>query len=712
MLRKINIFLLLLITTLLIACKSGEKIEIELDLKNEELEVSNDYEAKLIVLKESFKIEVVLPGNGKKYNLIVNDKKIKDFKVNNNLLTYEFKGSDYLNNNDYANFKIYYDLAGGNLNSSELSLLNKHTTLLINAKDDAFSEEFTVFKKGQKGLRFHKKIFLKYDKDLNIYIPIYADYAEKSVEEIEVSDYDYIIGAHYYNEQPDNDVIIGNLFKDDVLNKVFVTDKDFYQEGTTMISIYDKDNLYMKYEANKNITLPDPKFDNVIFKGWVEDDKIIQNIDKVKVSDNLNFTKVVAKWENPGIEVLKDYLDTLIKTDLDKDINLPNSYAGYDISWESSNENILTNEGKFNTPYQFEEVKLKAKIKDLDGITSELEYKLNPKVKKDLSSNIASSYVYREYSKTNDYFYETLDIINTAFILADKDGNLNGLSYLSNVENHIMPKAKEYGNWVIMSVGPSSEWSAFSKDSKTVTNFANNIVNIINQYGFDGVDIDWETPRKGEEKQYTNLIKEVYEKVKANNPNHLVTTAITGGPYQPPMYDLTNSFKYLDYVNIMTYGMITNNGGYQNALYTSTSYHNQTYNLGRTLNKVSIHDSIPIFTNYGFEKSQLIIGVAFCGMRQVRTESGNYVASGSLDYNDIQSLLENENYEEYFDEAANVPYIIKKDGSEFYSYDNYRSILEKSIYAKEEKLGGVMFWEFAHDVNNNLLKAIKDGLNK
>ena len=38
------------------------------------------------------------------------------------------------------------------------------------------------------------------------------------------------------------------------------------------------------------------------------------------------------------------------------------------------------------------------------------------------------------------------------------------------------------------------------------------------------------------------------------------------------MYDLVNSGKYLDYINVMTYGMSSSSGNYQNALYYRSGY--------------------------------------------------------------------------------------------------------------------------------------------
>ena len=212
-------------------------------------------------------------------------------------------------------------------------------------------------------------------------------------------------------------------------------------------------------------------------------------------------------------------------------------------------------------------------------------------------------------------------------------------------------------------------------------------------------------------------MKVVYEKVKANNPNHLVTTAITGGMWQPPRYDLTNSNQYLDYINLMTYGMTNSNGQYQNPLYRSTVNDYPTFLAGRTLGSASIDESVQFLKNtYGVHYNKIIVGLAFYGIRQVRTYDtvnntySSWGRSGSVYYNDIVlNYLSNDDYIKRYDTNAGVPYIVKADGTEFISYDNPRSILEKTAYVIEQGLGGVMFWEYGTDTTNTLLEAIDQG---
>ncbi len=411
------------------------------------------------------------------------------------------------------------------------------------------------------------------------------------------------------------------------------------------------------------------------------------------------------------------YLSNLIPNELSSDISLPNSYRDYLISWESSNPEILSNSGIYNRPYQKTLVTLSAII-NLGEYKMTKTYNIEVIGYKSLSAPLVSSYIYRDYNLVTDSFFDTVDIINCAFIRANSDGTLSGTSVLSNINNYIMPKAHENGNWVIFSISPDSEWADVSSNTTRINNFADNIVAMINTYGFDGVDIDWETPTSDQATHFTQMMSIIYAKVKENNPNHLVTAAIAGGMWQPPRYDLTNSVQYLDYINMMTYGMVSNNGYYQNALSRSTAFADATNSVGKTLTSCSIEESIEIYHSYGVLNSKIIVGVAFYGIIQTRSYDSStqtwsaWTKSSSISYTSIvNNYLNNSNYNYYYDRNAKVPYIISTDGTVFISYDNPRSILDKSEYIIEEGLAGMMYWENGLDQTGALLLAMDSGLN-
>jgi chitinase len=311
--------------------------------------------------------------------------------------------------------------------------------------------------------------------------------------------------------------------------------------------------------------------------------------------------------------------------------------------------------------------------------------------------------------------FDTLDIINCGFIKVNPDATLTGDTVLRNVRNFILPKAHEHGDYVIMTISTSETgWADIARSPELINKLGVNIVQMINDYGFDGVDIDWECPTLEEKANFTSMMSVIYAKVKANNPHHLVTAAIGGGRWQAPLYDLENSQYYLDYINMMTYSMGFSGGNYQNALYPRTTFHNDLFKAGKTLSYCSIDDSVAFFqNNYHVPGGKIIVGLAFYGMKQVSSGDSNWSKAGSIFYHEIvKDYLNNSLYQDYYDEVSCVPYLISNDGTVFISYDNETSVKAKCQYVLDKGLGGVMYWENGTDLTGTLLSAVKEGLTK
>ncbi|MBO7080323.1 MAG: hypothetical protein J6W64_11115 [Bacilli bacterium] len=357
-------------------------------------------------------------------------------------------------------------------------------------------------------------------------------------------------------------------------------------------------------------------------------------------------------------------------------------------------------------------------LEDSDTVSYEITVKSNYKA---LTKPIASGYLYSNYSTTSDETFEILDVVNCAFATANASASITGSTFFNNCVNYVIDRAHEEGCYVIMSIAPSSEWVTIANPAnELVETFANNIVAKINQYGFDGVDLDWEFPESSQKTWFTELARVVREKVKANNPHHLVTAAVGGGMWQPPRYDLTNSKAYLDYINLMCYDMVQADGSYQNGLYRTTSYHDNVNNVGRTYTtSCSVKESVDfIKSNYSIPNEKIVVGVPFYAVKQTRSYddvNGTWSAwkkSSSPGYTTVKGLLSNNDYTYRFDNNAKVPYIIKNDGTEFYSFDDPTSIACKCEYIIEQELGGMMYWQNGADTTGDLLNAMKTGLSK
>ena len=399
---------------------------------------------------------------------------------------------------------------------------------------------------------------------------------------------------------------------------------------------------------------------------------------------------------------------------IDSNVHLLKGLGDIEIEW-SSDSIYLSSDGKYMRPKEDMVVALKANL-TYNNKTVIKEVNFNLKGYKKLE-NIASGYVYRGYDQLTDEFFETMDIIYCAFLTFNSDGSFKAnTTVLENIQKYVLTKAHKKGIYVVASLGgggeePRKAFVEVCKKSETRKAFIDNVIYIVNRFGFDGVDIDWETPTSSEAPYFTLLVQELNEKLKENNPSHLLTAAITGGKWQPPRYDLVNSGKYLDYVNVMTYGMCYSNGNYHNALYESRTYNDLENGVGNTLESCSIEESIVVFNNLSVSNDKLIFGAAFYGVRQKKTD-GVWSSNGSVSYTSIKELMDSDNYIYIYDSNAGVPYLINKDKNIFISFDDTRSILEKCEYLKETGCAGIMYWENGLDTTGDLVNAINEGLKK
>lgn len=405
-----------------------------------------------------------------------------------------------------------------------------------------------------------------------------------------------------------------------------------------------------------------------------------------------------------------DEIKTFLETEynsyytITEDMNLIDSYNEIQFTWKSSHNEVISSGGIFRTPVSDITVTLSAYVGDTLICEFEVVAKGSGK-----SNALATGYIYTPYSTITQNAMNVLDIIYCAFLDIDAEANFtNETRMTNNINNYIKPLALISGTKIVISVnqGASGAFSSVAASQTLREKLANNIVAFIENVGIDGIDIDWETPSSSEASNFTLLMKEIYEKVKAKNPKYLVTAAIGGGKWQPPKYDLPNSRNYLDYVNLMTYSMATGNGYYQNALFKSTK--------GATLTSCTIEESVELYNGYGIENNKILVGIPFYLTVQTECEGpGSKVGSGkSIWYNQLDTTYAvSDTMKEYFDEECGVPYRYDSVNKIFISYENERSIKRKCEYINTMGLAGIMYWQYGQDVNDMLSNAIGKYIN-
>lgn len=398
----------------------------------------------------------------------------------------------------------------------------------------------------------------------------------------------------------------------------------------------------------------------------------------------------------------------------------------------------------FNRDYVDNEFRMTVNLMSGNTIVTTIVYEcVETKGYVDLSDTFASGYIYTNYSKLTNTVFETMDVMNCSFACIDSDGSLDDAATkydLESIEKYVLNQAHSLGKWVVLSIADENgstdgedDFAIVAADPNLRKVFINNVINLINTYCLDGVDIDWETPKEVVKENFTLLMKELYTAVKANNKYHLVTAAIGGGTNAPKCYDLNNSLQYIDYINLMTYNMATSYGYFHNALYKSNTYqpfneYNNYYNksqtasnsgLKYTLANCSIAESISHLNNtFNVPNNKIVIGLSFYGIEQVsstKEDSGAertcYYNTKAVKYGYIKELIATGDYIEYYSDECQVPYLVSKDGKTFYSYENPKGISVKCEYAIDNGLAGIMFWESGQDSNDDLMNAIKTSFN-
>ncbi len=312
---------------------------------------------------------------------------------------------------------------------------------------------------------------------------------------------------------------------------------------------------------------------------------------------------------------------------------------------------------------------------------------------------------YHGYTETD---LKTIDVVNLCFAELD-NGEVNVLA-LGTVYPILSARAASQIRVCLCITGYSSGGKPISDAAATETGrkkLASSIVNAIEKYHFDGIDMDWEypgfntgRPTATDRENYTKLMKEIYQQVKAKDEDYIVSGAFPSGTSNSNRYDFQALKDCMDYFHLMTYDMnISGKATHHTALSQSA---NSSYNC---------ESSVRAYLNDGVRKEQLTLGLAFYGKeyRNATSLGGKAGSTKTVDYSiihDYEINSQNGNYEVLWDSNANAPYILNHKDNTFITYDNSRSVKLKCSYAIELGLGGVMFWEYSADNTGTLLDAV------
>jgi len=320
---------------------------------------------------------------------------------------------------------------------------------------------------------------------------------------------------------------------------------------------------------------------------------------------------------------------------------------------------------------------------------------------------IISAYVAENtFSKLRPGDAERLTHINFAFAVV-KNGK-GSVDHWKNSEA-VREFTRNKGHLkIILSVGG---WGAggFSPAVATPESrelFAQSLMDIVDDYGFDGIDMDWEYPcddvagieaSPDDKVNYTLFMELMRHKLGSDK---ILSMAAGGMQSCVDSLELDKLMAVMDFINLMTYDMCPwDKVGYHTSLYPS--------DVCEVRNGDMI---VKMYEAAGVERSRITLGAAFYARVYKGVDGLNAKVDGPPGflgdgYKGTCAKIAEHGLQ--YDEKAEAPYVYDKAAREFITFDNPRSLAAKMKYVRESGLGGIMFWEYAcDDANSTLLKAM------
>jgi len=306
-------------------------------------------------------------------------------------------------------------------------------------------------------------------------------------------------------------------------------------------------------------------------------------------------------------------------------------------------------------------------------------------------------------------------------------GNFHQFQVLKEAHPHLQTLIS-IGGWTW-----SGRFSDVALTPEARAHFAQSAVSFMIEYGFDGIDLDWEYPtgnglatnvvRPQDPENFILLLAELRAQLTAQSEldggrPYMLTIAASANRTSYESLDWERIHPLLDWINVMTYDM---SGGWS----TKTSFAAPLYpSPNSPEGSTSVDETLQGFLREDIPSNKIVMGVPFYGTGWTVGSSENNglfqavtgLASGtwepgSLEYEDIATNHLSK-FERFWDEDAQAVWLYDAENQIVITYDDPETMALKANYVRDHALGGIMFWELSQDdAQNTLMTTLYDTLN-
>ncbi|KAL7938018.1 glycoside hydrolase family 18 protein [Trichoderma chlorosporum] len=277
------------------------------------------------------------------------------------------------------------------------------------------------------------------------------------------------------------------------------------------------------------------------------------------------------------------------------------------------------------------------------------------------------------------------------------------------------------GGWDFFDNGTDTQplFGTIAGSADLRSEFAARLVRFMSEYGFEGVDIDWEYPgapdRGGHTADVRNfplMLQAIREEFDSSGHGTWgISFTAPSSYWYLRMFDLPGLAQYSNFINLMSYdlhGTWDQSNEIGNKIYAHT-------------NLTEVELALQLFWRAGIDPALINLGIGFYGRSYTVADpicntigcafkTGDLQSSGGLagpctktqgilSYKEINDIIADNKDSALvrYDEAAAVKMLVYNQGSAWVSYDDKTTYQQKVEFANARGLGGLMIWAIDQD---------------
>ncbi|KAM5437742.1 putative chitinase [Microsporum ferrugineum] len=325
-------------------------------------------------------------------------------------------------------------------------------------------------------------------------------------------------------------------------------------------------------------------------------------------------------------------------------------------------------------------------------------------------SMIPEKIPYGVYTHLN-FAFATID--PATFKIKPGDSNTEYLMQRISSIKLIQPDIKIWiavGGWAFNDPGPTASiFSDLSASESKQEVFFDSLVKMMNTFGFDGIDVDWEYPvdkdrggRHEDFKNFVSFIKNLKNRMSADGQKRGVSLTLPSSYWYLKHFDIVNLEKHVDWFNLMSYDI---HGAWDIGQKWTGSFLNSHTNM------TEIQDALDLLWRNNINPDKVVLGMAFYS-RSFTMESTSCTEpkcgalSGGIagKCSHTTGVLLNPEIQDIIKEKGLTPKLHRNEAVKVVSWDNQWASFDDEVtwriklnVARSQCISNIMVWAISQD---------------